>query len=61
MAIQHFPSDARAEDVAETLRRDGVAVIDRLVEPATMDRARAELTPYMAATKTGPDDFSVTE
>ena len=58
MAIQHFPSDARSEDVAEALRRDGVAVIDRLVEPATMDRAERELAPYMAATKTGPDEFS---
>ena len=58
MAIQHFAADARAEDVAEALRRDGVAVIDRLVAPVVMDEARAELRAYMAATQTGPDDFS---
>jgi ectoine hydroxylase-related dioxygenase (phytanoyl-CoA dioxygenase family) len=58
MAIQHFSATAKAEEIAEALRRDGVAVIDRLVDPATMDRARAELAPYMAATQAGPDDFS---
>jgi ectoine hydroxylase-related dioxygenase (phytanoyl-CoA dioxygenase family) len=58
MAIEHFAANARAEDVAEALRRDGVAVIDRLVAPEVMDEARAELATYMAATQTGPDDFS---
>jgi len=58
MPIQHFAADANAEDVGKALERDGVAVIDRLVSPTVMDRARAELAPYMEATRTGPDEFS---
>jgi ectoine hydroxylase-related dioxygenase (phytanoyl-CoA dioxygenase family) len=58
MSIQHFPATARADEVAAALREDGVAVVDRLVDAATMDSVRAELAPYMAATRTGPDEFS---
>ena len=58
MAIQHFAADASAEEVAKALASDGVAVIDKLVAPAVMDRVRTELAPYMDATRTGPDEFS---
>jgi ectoine hydroxylase-related dioxygenase (phytanoyl-CoA dioxygenase family) len=56
--VTHVPASASAAEVATVLARDGVAIVDRLVEPAVMDRAREELTPYLEATPFGPDDFS---
>jgi ectoine hydroxylase-related dioxygenase (phytanoyl-CoA dioxygenase family) len=58
MSIEHLPASAFPEQVAAVLQRDGVAVVDRLVAPEVMDRARAELAPYLEATSTGPDAFS---
>jgi ectoine hydroxylase-related dioxygenase (phytanoyl-CoA dioxygenase family) len=58
MSIEHLPASAFPEQVAAVLQRDGVAVVDRLVAPEVLDRARAELAPYLEATSTGPDSFS---
>jgi ectoine hydroxylase-related dioxygenase (phytanoyl-CoA dioxygenase family) len=58
MSIEHLPAAASPEQVAAVLARDGVAVVDCLMAPEVMDRARAELAPYVAATSVGPDDFS---
>jgi ectoine hydroxylase-related dioxygenase (phytanoyl-CoA dioxygenase family) len=58
MSIEHLPASASPEQVAAVLQRDGVAVVDRLVAPEVMDRARAELAPYLEATSAGPDAFS---
>jgi len=58
MKIEHLPASASPADVAAVLARDGVAVVDGLVPPATMDRAREELAPFLDATPFGPDDFA---
>lgn len=58
MRIEHLPASSPPEKVAEILDRDGVAVVDRAVEPAVMARARAELAPWLEKTRPGPDDFS---
>jgi len=58
MPIRHLAPTASGEDIAAVLATDGVAVVDRLVAPALMDRIRDELAPFMAATRTGPDEFS---
>jgi ectoine hydroxylase-related dioxygenase (phytanoyl-CoA dioxygenase family) len=58
MRVEHLPATATGEEVAAVLARDGVAVVDRLVAPEVMDRARAELQPYLAGTAVGPDEFS---
>jgi ectoine hydroxylase-related dioxygenase (phytanoyl-CoA dioxygenase family) len=58
MSIEHLSADATPESVAAVLQRDGVAVVDRVVPPETMDRARAELAPWLEATVVGPDEFS---
>jgi hypothetical protein len=58
MALARLPATATAADLAGALERDGCAVVERLVDPSVMDRARAELTPYLAATPFGPDDFT---
>ena len=58
MSVEHLPATVTGDDVAAVLARDGVAVVDRLVAPEVMDRARAELRPYLDATAPGPDEFS---
>jgi ectoine hydroxylase-related dioxygenase (phytanoyl-CoA dioxygenase family) len=58
MEIRHLPATATAEEVAAVLGEDGAAIIDCLVEPAILDRAKRELDPFIAATSFGPDDFA---
>jgi ectoine hydroxylase-related dioxygenase (phytanoyl-CoA dioxygenase family) len=58
MTIQHLPPTATPEDVAGALARDGVAVVDHLVPPAFMARARRELAPFMERTAVGTDPFA---
>jgi ectoine hydroxylase-related dioxygenase (phytanoyl-CoA dioxygenase family) len=58
MEIRHLPANATAEEVAAVLGEDGAAIVDCLVEPAMLDRAKRELDPFIAATSFGPDDFA---
>jgi hypothetical protein len=58
MAIEHLSAVDSPERVAEVLARDGCVVVDRLVGRRDLERLRAELAPHIAATATGPDDFS---
>ena len=58
MSIEHLAASTPAEQIAATLGRDGVVVVDRVVPPDVMDRARAELEPYLRATAVGTDEFS---
>jgi len=58
MPLRHLSPSASGDEIAAVLASDGVAVVDHLAEPALMDRIRDELAPFMAATRTGPDDFS---
>lgn len=51
-------SSASAETVTQHLHEAGCVVIDRLVEPSVMDSVAEELSPYLAATPAGPDEFS---
>jgi hypothetical protein len=58
VTVAHVSAGADAEEIAALLGRDGVVVVDRLVAPEVMDRARAELAPWLEATRPGVDDFS---
>jgi ectoine hydroxylase-related dioxygenase (phytanoyl-CoA dioxygenase family) len=58
MAITHCPAGADPSDIHEILRRDGVAVVDDLIDHGTVDRIRAEMQPHIDATPTGSDGFS---
>jgi len=58
MKIRHLPATASAEEVAMVLGEDGAAIVDCLVDPAVLDRAKRELDPFIAATSFGPDDFA---
>lgn len=56
--LQHLRPDADRSAVAAALARDGAVIVDGLVSAATMDRARAELQPFLEATPPGRDEFS---
>jgi ectoine hydroxylase-related dioxygenase (phytanoyl-CoA dioxygenase family) len=58
MPIPRLPATASGHDVAAALRAEGCAVVERAVPPALLDRARAELQPYLDASPVGPDDFA---
>ncbi len=58
MPIQHLKANADAADATAILKSDGAVIIDDLVSAETMDRARAELQPYIDATPVGADEFS---
>ena len=58
MTIRHVPATATADAIKAILTEDGVIVVDNVVAPDIMDKVRAELAPYIAATPVGPDDFA---
>jgi ectoine hydroxylase-related dioxygenase (phytanoyl-CoA dioxygenase family) len=48
---------ASPEAVERAVREAGCAVIERLAEPALLDRINEELDPYLEATQPGGDEF----
>jgi hypothetical protein len=56
--IAHLARDARPEEVAALVGRDGAVVVEDVADAALLDRIEHELRPYLDATPTGPDDFS---
>jgi hypothetical protein len=58
MTLEHLPPSARPTEVLAALGRDGAVIVDRLVPTELMERARAELAPWLEATPFGPDGFS---
>jgi len=58
MPIEHHPRTVGPERVAESLARDGCAVIERLAPEDTLRSAQDELAPWIEATPTGRDAFS---
>ncbi len=58
MALTRLPSSATPDDVAAAIAEDGYAIVEHVVALAVLDRARAELEPFIEATPFGPDDFT---
>ena len=58
MPIPRLPATTDGHAVAEALRDQGCAVVERLVPPALLNRVRAELQPHLDATDPGTDEFS---
>jgi ectoine hydroxylase-related dioxygenase (phytanoyl-CoA dioxygenase family) len=58
MSIRHLAASAGADDIAAALTEDGAVIVDALAPASLMDRAAAELQPYIAATRIGRDDFA---
>jgi ectoine hydroxylase-related dioxygenase (phytanoyl-CoA dioxygenase family) len=58
MAIPRFTADASGSDIASGLAAAGCAIVERLVDPTVLDRARGELAPWLEATACGRDAFA---
>src|SRR5512134_2414968 len=58
MQVPRLPATASAQEVAGALQRDGCAIVECLVGHDVLDRARAELQPWLEATPCGRDEFS---
>jgi hypothetical protein len=57
-SLEHLSADTTPEEVKRLLQRDGAVIVDRLVQPETMDAILSEMKPWFDATPFGPDDFS---
>jgi hypothetical protein len=58
MGLEHFSPSSSSADVAAAIRRDGAAIIDRLIDTTLVDRIRAETEPFLDATAYGDEGFS---
>jgi ectoine hydroxylase-related dioxygenase (phytanoyl-CoA dioxygenase family) len=58
MTVPRLQATASGADVAAALQEQGCAIVERVVPPALLDRARAEMEPWLAATPVGQDEFS---
>ena len=56
--LQHLPATAEPDEVAKVLADDGAVIVDDVASAELLDRFDAEITPFIEATPTGPDDFS---
>ena len=58
MKIQHLQNTVTGEQIADTLNREGVAIVDNLLSVAQVDEVMAELRPWMEKTKPCTDSFN---
>jgi len=58
MALERLRASSTPADVAAKIGRDGYAIVEGVLAPSVLDRARAELGPHLDATPFGPDDFA---
>jgi ectoine hydroxylase-related dioxygenase (phytanoyl-CoA dioxygenase family) len=56
--LTHLPADTDAATVAAAMAEAGAVVIDELAPRALVAQILEELDPFLAATETGPDEFS---
>jgi len=58
MSIPRFAPGADPDDIARSLGTVGAAIIERLVDEATVDQMLAEMQPHVDATAYGSDQFT---
>jgi ectoine hydroxylase-related dioxygenase (phytanoyl-CoA dioxygenase family) len=56
--VDHFPSSAGVEDLADAIRRDGAVIVDDMLPGHDIDALSRELRPWIERTEFGPDAFS---
>ncbi|MBM3828471.1 MAG: phytanoyl-CoA dioxygenase family protein [Actinobacteria bacterium] len=56
--IRRFAPDSDPDDIARALTTAGAAIIERLVDEATVDQMLAEMQPFVDATPYGSDQFT---
>ncbi len=57
MDLVHLPPTASPEDVAQTMKEKGYAIVDELAPPGLMDEIAAEMGPYVENSMFGSDSF----
>jgi hypothetical protein len=57
-SLKHLPATATREEVLKVLAEDAAVIIDDLMTPDLLSRARMEIMPFVEATPTGRDDFT---
>jgi ectoine hydroxylase-related dioxygenase (phytanoyl-CoA dioxygenase family) len=58
MSLRHFCAATAPTEIADALRQDGAAIVDRLIDIELVDRVLAETKPHLDATPPGTDGFS---
>ncbi len=58
MTIEHFASDASLDDVAASLHRNGVAVVDEVLPATEVDKIVAEFGPVLAETEVSRSEWT---
>lgn len=53
-----LPANAGTDEILEVVHRDGAAILADMLDAAGVERALAEIQPYMDATRTGADEFT---
>jgi ectoine hydroxylase-related dioxygenase (phytanoyl-CoA dioxygenase family) len=56
--VPHLPASTTGAEVGAAIAEHGCVVVDELVGADVVARVRAEVEPYLEATRPGPDDFS---
>lgn len=56
--LTRLPAKASPDELLAVVARDGAAIVESLIDPATVDRALEEVWPYVDATSNGADAFS---
>ena len=55
--LHHLPADTPVAEISDFLRRWGYAIVDDVVDHATMDRLEAEARPYIDRSAHGRDEY----
>ncbi len=55
--MNNFPTDASVAEVTEAVKRDGYAIVEKLIDAGQIARLKGELEPHVAVTATGTEDF----
>jgi len=58
MSVPRLTANVSGAEIGDALARAGCAIVECLAPVALLDRARAELQPWLEATPVGPDDFA---
>lgn len=56
--LVHLPADAATDEIMAVLDRDGALILDDVISADEADAFRAELRPYVEATRPGQDSFT---
>ena len=56
--LQTLPPTTSAADLVDVIKRDGAVIVRDMASPDLMAQVNREIEPYVAATRTGQDEFT---